>query len=186
MDIELNTLLVALMFVTILSMGIGNILVTLAGVLNNTTTSRRDRVHVSWIVLMLVIHFNLFWNTKAILAVEGWQFGGFLLTMAGPVLLFFATSILLTSPATDQLADLRTFFHQLGRRFFLMFAAVQIWVLATVFVLEGKLTGLDFVNVALFVVAMVLAMTTSARVQLIGALLAWGLGIGGFVFRWIG
>jgi len=37
MDMPLNTLLVALMFVTILSMGIGNILVTLADVFNHAT-----------------------------------------------------------------------------------------------------------------------------------------------------
>ena len=55
MDIELNTMLVALMFVTILSMGIGNVLVTLADVFNHATRSRRSRVHVAWVVLLLLL-----------------------------------------------------------------------------------------------------------------------------------
>ena len=40
MEIELNTLLVALMFVTILVMGIGNILMVLADVINRATAAR--------------------------------------------------------------------------------------------------------------------------------------------------
>jgi len=60
MDIQLNTLLVALMFVTILSMGIGNILSSLADIFNHATSSRRHPVHISWIVLLLIVHFNLF------------------------------------------------------------------------------------------------------------------------------
>jgi len=98
MEVQLNTLLVALIFVTIVSMGIGNILATMADVVNHVSASRRSRVHVAWIILMLVIHLNMFWHTKAILEVEEWRFAGFLATIAGPVLMFFATSILLTNP----------------------------------------------------------------------------------------
>ncbi len=107
MDIDLNTMLVALMFVTILSMGIGNILGTMADIFNHATSARRDRVHVGWIVFLLLVHFNLFWYTKAILDVEVWRFGGFLMAMAGPVLIFFATNILLTDPPEEDPVDLQ-------------------------------------------------------------------------------
>ena len=117
MEIELNTLLVALMFVTILVMGIGNILMTLADVINRATSAQRAGLHNGWIVLLLLVHFNLFWHTKEILNVEQWDFTGFLLIIAGPVLVFFATSALLTNPSAEEQEDLKGYFLRVGRPF---------------------------------------------------------------------
>jgi hypothetical protein len=185
MDIQLNTLLVALMFVTILSMGIGNILVSLADIFNHATPSRRDRIHVSWIVLLLIVHFNLFWHTKEILSVEDWQFGGFLLAMAGPVLMFFATSILLTDPPKDFQSDLVTFFGALGRRFFLMFAVLQGWIILVGYSMTRTFVDPDLVNLALLALALFLAFSKSKKIQLLGAYTAWGLGLASAALRWL-
>jgi len=185
MDIQLNTLLVALMFVTILSMGIGNILGSLADILNHATSSSRSRVHIGWIILLLLTHFNLFWNTKAILDNPQWEFGGFLLAIAGPVLLFFSTSVLLTTPDADDDANLHGFYHRLGRPFFILFAAVQAWILITVYALVGKFIGIDAVNATLLVLALFLAWSTSARSHVVGLVLAWAMGMGSLALRWI-
>lgn len=186
MDIQLNTLLVALMFITILSMGIGNILVALAGTFNHATPSRRDKVHVGWILLILIVHFNLFWHTKAILDVENWEFAGFLLTIAGPVLMFFATSILLTEPPEDFQPNLNSFFVNLGRRFFLMLAILQAWVVGVGISLSEAFVPSDIVNVCLMILALVLAFTTSEKIQVFGIFVAWGLVLFSGVIRWVG
>ena len=185
MDIGLNTLLVALMFVTILSMGIGNILGALADIFNHATPSRRDRVHVAWIVLLLLVHFNVFWHTKAILDVEDWRFAGFLLTIAGPVLMFFATSILLTDPPDLEPERLRQFFDDLGRRFYLMFALLQVWIVAVGGALTGSFVTTDLANVAFFVLALLLAAKPERPYQVPGAVAAWSLGLVGLALRWI-
>lgn len=185
MDIGLNTLLVALMFVTILCMGIGNILMVLASVFNHATSCRRDRVHIGWMFLVLLIHFNLFWHTKEILNVENWRFGGFLLAVAGPIMLFFATSVLLSDPPDEEEPDLGEFFIALGRRFFVMFAAVQIWIVGIDLVLTGSFVATDMVNVLLVLLAVALAMNSSARAQVVGVWTAWGLGLASFVVRWL-
>ena len=185
MDIQLNTLLVALMFVTILSMGIGNILTSLADIFNQATPSRRERIHIGWIVLMLLVHFNLFWNTKAILDVEHWRFVGFLLTMAGPVLLFFATSILLTDPPGDFKPDLDSFFEGLGRRFFLMFAVVQAWVLWVGYSMLGGFEAEDLANVPFMILAFILAFNPGEKIQRMGIVLAWGLVLATMAVRWL-
>ena len=184
MDIELNTLLVALMFVTILSMGIGSILTALADVLNHATSSRRGGLHVAWIVLMLIVHLNLFWNTRAILQVESWGFAGFLLTIAGPVLLYFCTGVLLTNPSAADDADLRRFFRRLGQRFFLLFAAVQAWSLLIAFALAGRLMGGDYAHVGFLVLALALAAIPNERAQVVGVWLAWLLGLGVLGISW--
>jgi len=183
-EIDLNTLLVALMFVTILSMGIGNILLGLADIFNHATPTRRDRTHVAWIVLMLVVHFNMFWHTKAILGVDDWQFGGFLLAMAGPVLMFFATSIMLTDPPAGEGEDLRRFFDALGLRFYLMFAALQAWIIFVSYSLMGQFVPSDLVNLAFLVLSLLLAAKPRDPYQRPGIFLAWGLGLGSLVLRW--
>jgi hypothetical protein len=185
MDIQLNTLLVALMFVTILSMGIGNILISLADIFNHVTPSRRDKIHVSWILMLLIVHFNLFWHTKAILDVENWEFGGFLLTIAGPVLMFFATSILLTNPPEEAQPDLGTFFVDLGRRFFMMFAVLQAWMVMVGFTLTGTFIPTDLVNVGFMGLALVLAFNHGQKFQVAGIWSAWGLAAGSVVIRWL-
>lgn len=185
MDIQLNTLLVALMFVTILSMGIGNILVSLADIFNHVTPSRRDKVHVSWICLMLLVHFNIFWHTKEILNVENWAFGGFLMTIAGPVLMFFATSIMLTDPPTDVEPSKTSFFDALGKRFFWMFAALQVWIVLVGFTLTGHFVTTDIANVLFGILAIALALNSTPRFQVLGCWLAWGLGLSSFAIRWL-
>ena len=186
MDIDLNTLLVALMFVTVLCMGIGNILVSLGDIFNHASPSNRDRTHVGWIFFLLLVHFNLFWHTKEILAAENWTFGGFLLAIAGPVLLFFSTSILLTEPPVDVKPDRPTFFMNLGRRFFIMFAMVQAWVLLISFTLSGTFFSTDFVNMALCATLLILAFSNNQRTHMVGALITWGLVVVSGVLRWLG
>ena len=185
MDIDLNTMLVALMFVTILSMGIGNILTCVADIFNASTSSRRTRVHVAWIILLLLVHFNLFWHTKAILDVEVWRFGGFLMAIAGPALIFFATSILLTNPPDEGRVDLDRFFVDLGRRFFIVFALTQAWIVLAGYAMTRELILTDLVNVAFLVLSIILASSTGSRVQLFGVISAWGLGLASLVVRWL-
>lgn len=184
MDIGLNTLLVALMFVTVLCMGIGNILVVLADVFNHASPSRRDRVHVGWIVLLLLIHFNLFWHTKSILAVDDWQFAGFLLAIAGPVLLFFATSIALTEPPARDDDGSREFFDALGRRFFSMLAVLQVWIVGVSYSLTGWLVAGDLVNAGTFGLALFLTTKPRAPYQVPGVFVAWGLMLVSAMLRW--
>ena len=186
MDIELNTILVALMFVTILSMGIGNILGTMAEIFHHSETGHRSRIHVAWIVLVLLVHFNIFWNTKALLEVEQWSFGGFLIAIAGPVLLFLATSVLLNRPPSPETGDQQDLFTQLCRRFFIIFGLLQIWVVSAGFAMTGAYVPTDLVNVIFFVLAILLAINRSSRVQLIGLITAWGLGVASFTISWLG
>ncbi len=185
MDIELNTILVALMFVTILSMGIGNILGAMAEDFHHSPTGRRSRLHVAWISLILLVHFNIFWNTKALLEVTEWTFAGFLIAIAGPVLLFLATSILLNRAPSDDANEQENLFVQLSGRFFAVFALLQIWIVAAGFAMTGSFVDNDVTNVVFLLLAVLLAIVKSDRVQLIGLVTAWGLGLASFAISWM-
>ena len=86
-----SSLLVAIMFVIILSMGIGHILVAAAAMVDRRVAQRIDVLHVNWTLLLLLVYFNFFWHTLDLLATEDWVFASFLYMMAGAILIYFAT-----------------------------------------------------------------------------------------------
>jgi hypothetical protein len=127
----------------------------------------------------------LFWHTKALLDADDWQFGGFLLAIAGPVLLFFATSIMLTEPPAWEQAELKTFFDDLGRRFYLLFALVQLWIVLVSRSLNGSFVVSDLANAIFCVLVLVLAARPRRPFQVPGAFAAWGLGLASLAFQWV-
>ena len=75
-----------------------------------------DRFHTSWLLLLLLAHFNLFWHTIDLLTVEEWEFEEFLFTIAGPISMFFCTQVLL-SEVGDGDGDVRERYFTGARRF---------------------------------------------------------------------
>ena len=96
-----TTLLVAIMFVTILGLAIGNILMTCAEIAGGLRHPMPERLHLSWILLMLLALLNLFWETTTILDIENWLFIQFLYVIAGPMVLLFATSVIAAPAQTE-------------------------------------------------------------------------------------
>ena len=62
-----TTLLVAIMFVTIIGIGIGSVLMALSDIVVGLRQPPPDRVQISWIVLLLAAYLALFWETQTIL-----------------------------------------------------------------------------------------------------------------------
>ncbi len=93
-----TTLLVAIMFVTILAIAIGNILMAYAEIAGGLRRPMPERIQLSWMFLQLFVLLSLFWETTAILDIEDWLFVEFLYVIAGPMVLLFATSVI-TAPA---------------------------------------------------------------------------------------
>ena len=92
-----TTLLVSIMFVTIVAIAIGNILMTCAEIAGGLRHPVPERLQLSWIFLMLFALLSLFWQTTVLLDVDEWLLVEFLYVMAGPMVLLFATSVI-TAP----------------------------------------------------------------------------------------
>ena len=158
-----NSLLVALMFVTILTLGIANILMALASVVDPESRGSLDVLHTGWALILLFAHFDFFWHTLDIVTKEDWDFLGFLYLEAGPILIFFATSVLLTDTGTE---NLRAYYFRIHTRFFLLFAFLQAWAIGADLVLGKGLIGIDAINVAVGPLALVLATSRAERLHL--------------------
>ena len=166
-------MLVAIMFVMLLSLGIVSIITALASVVNKRSDVKVSGVHLSWLVLLLIAHFNMFWYTFDILNVEDWGFMGFLYTIAGPILIFFASSILVPDGSVDDRSELKDYYLRISRQFFQIFAIVQLWILGSDLVLHGGFVPASLLNLAVLVLAVVLSISRAESVHRAGVVVAW-------------
>ena len=175
-----SSLLVAMMFIVLLTIGIGNILMSLASMVDRRSPLTASRLHISWIVLLLLMYFGVFWHTLDILAFEEWEFGGFLYIILGPVLILFASQILLPDPA-HATGDVDENYMGVSRPFFLFLAASQLWTNGVDVILRDGLTRAGLLNGVAVVIALILAFSGSRTVHVLGAIAMWLL----FLVSWI-
>ncbi|MEE8251720.1 MAG: hypothetical protein V3R24_08270, partial [Gemmatimonadales bacterium] len=68
-----TTLLVAIMYITIIAIGLGNLLMTLSEIVGGQRKPGPDPVHVSWMLVLLLAYLSYFWETTVILAIDDWE-----------------------------------------------------------------------------------------------------------------
>ena len=168
---NINTLLVAFMFITILTLGIAGVLAELAEVVRNVERRDRDKLLVGWALLLLFAYFNLFWHTADITLLEEWDFWTFLFAETGPVLLLFATQIMLGALAADPEGQEESAVRQ--SRFFVIFALLQVWSIAAGFVVGVGFTTASAIDAIALVTCLVLASSRSRSVHYAGLAVIW-------------
>lgn len=168
---NVNTLLVAFMFITILSMGIAGVLNELAEVVRKVEREGRDHLLIGWVVLLLFAYFTLFWHTADITLLEDWNFGLFLFAEAGPVLLVLATQIMLGALAAETGGDPGSSTRH--SRFFAIFGLLQVWSIAAGFVLGVGFTLGSAVDAGVLLTCVVLATSKSRPLHIAGLVVTW-------------
>lgn len=165
-----TTLLVAIMFVTIVVTGIVNILMFLSNLLAGN--SKAGFLHMSWLILLLVIYLSFFWQAKLILEIDGWQFQSFIAFILGPIGLLFAGNLVTSGYEENAQTGPGQFYFSFSKRFFLLMLFVQVWGIGLDLVFEsvGFITYLDGLIGALF---LVLAISKNERLHVAGAIIAW-------------
>lgn len=167
---NINTLLVAFMFITILTLGIAGVLGELAEVVRNVERKQRDKLLIGWVLLLLFAYFTLFWHTADITLLDDWSFGLFLFAETGPVLLLFATQIMLGALSAEP-SDPNAAIRQ--SRFFVIFGLLQLWSTAAGFVLGVGFTIGSALDMIVFLVCVVLATSKSRTVHTAGLAVVW-------------
>lgn len=152
-----QSILVAIMFVMILSIGIASILMALAAMINTRPKCKTYGIHTSWMILLLLAYFNLFWQTTDLFSIEDWLFHDFLFVIAGPIIILFATDLLVPDLSSEGSSDLQAHYFRVNRQFFCLVALSQVWSAGTDLVLKRGLTGGSAFNVIIMGLALVLA-----------------------------
>lgn len=158
-----QSILVAIMFVMILSIGIASLLMGMATMVNRSSECKTYALHTSWVVLLLLVYFNLFWQTLAVFAIEDWMFRDFLYVIAGPILILFATNLLVPDFASGESSDLRTHYFGVSRQFFSLLALSQVWAIGTDFVLRRGVTWAGGFNLVFMGLALILAFSKEPK-----------------------
>jgi len=173
-----TTTLVAIMFVMIVSMAIANVLGSLVHIVNRLMDRSADWTYTSWMVLLLLICLNLFWQTQDLVELEAPGFWTFIYIILGPVLLFLASSILAPAEERETAEQRRAHYLAASPRFFSLLAISQLWLLVLDVVWEGGLTASGFPALAAVALLSVMANARSVRAHAIGSAVAWVLFVG--------
>lgn len=182
-----KSLLVALMFVTILTLGIANILSSLANSVTRGSDVRKKPLYFGWLGIVLLAYLDLFWQSDMILTTETWRFSSFLFTVTGPIFLLFATQVLISSDALEDVERDATGERLVSSRFLILLLLLQVWSTGVSALLVEGITRANLVEAFLAVIlfmmilsrrrAIHVAGTIAAAVTFIGSLALLGLGI---------
>jgi hypothetical protein len=165
-----TTLLVAIMFVTIVVTGLVNILMFLSNLVAGE--HKTDALRASWLTLLLVFYLNFFWQATLILEIEGWDFLSFVGLIIGPIILLFATNLLVAAPEAGEVTKLDRHHYELSGRFFFLLLLVQIWTICLDIAFDA-VSYLTWLAGLIGLVLIVLVISRNYKAHLVGAVLAW-------------
>jgi hypothetical protein len=160
-----QSILVAIMFVMILSIGIASILMALAAIIDKHSKCKTYGVHTSWMILLLLAYFNLFWQTTV--------FQDFLYVIAGPIIILFATNLLVPDPSSERSSDMQAHYFGISRQFFCLVALSQVWSAGTDLVLKRGFTAGSGFNVIIMGLALMLAISRVPKTHALGSGVIW-------------
>jgi hypothetical protein len=118
-------LIVALMFATIVTMAVVNLLSLFAERLKATGGVLADVGETLWLILVMLISLSMFWQCIDILNIEDWSFTEFLFIVLGASILFFST----TSIPKFKISDSEIQRIKENSVFFCLMASFQAWLL---------------------------------------------------------
>ena len=165
-----NTLLVAIMFSTVVGLSIGGLLITLASVLTSGFRLQGRALFLGWAGYLLLMHLSLFWDTSAITRFDDWAFGGFIVIVLGPMLLLLTTHVL-TSDL--DLENLNQHYMQAATKFQACFASLHGWILFAIVLLAEVEPFLIVESVALIGIAVACALSARPGLHATACALAW-------------
>ena len=181
-----QSILVAIMFVMILSIGIASILMALAALIDKHSKCKNYGVHTSWMILLLLAYFNLFWQTTDLFSIEDWLFQDFLYVIAGPIIILFATNLLVPDPSSRGSSDMQAHYFGISRQFFCLVALSQVWSAGTDLVLKRGFTAGSGFNVIIVGLALILAFSRVPKNHALVSGVIWLVFLVSIAFREFG
>lgn len=155
--------LVALMFVTILTLGIASILTTLASAIVKGDGARSRAIQFGWVGIVLLSYLDLFWQSDFLLTIDEWRFFQFLLILSGPIVLLFATQVLLASISGEG-EPAGTGEPPIGRRFIVLMLCLEVWFVSVSIAFVGPQLN-NLLDVVFTTVLLTMYVSRTAKTQ---------------------
>ena len=104
----------------ILGLGITQIMSGIADQIHQWDKVKLYWPHMLWVVLVFVLHVQQWWLTYELRVITSWQLPFFLFEILYPINLFILARILFPSAGEETFHDLKKFYFQNYRKFFVM------------------------------------------------------------------
>lgn len=178
------TLIVALMYVTILSFGLASLLSSLSGLIRKNNGVKVSGVHLHWIIILLVIHFNMTWHAVYLTKVNAWTYMEFILVVFGPILGFFTANLLAPFAKEDRAdEDLVNEYFSITHQLLILFISIQCWVILADIILYRGFIGSAILNIALIAISVILLLSRTYKIHKLGIGIVWVILLAGIVMR---
>ena len=162
------------MYVTVLSFGLASILTSLSLIIKRGNDINVSFTHLNWLLILLLVHFNMVWHAVLFTNIEAWSYHSFLLIVLGPTLAFFSSNILVPEPIANATSEsLHDRYFSFIRLFLILYGAIQVWAIAADFILDRGATGSAAFNIALLVIAIILYLSRSIRIHTASIYFIW-------------
>ena len=182
-----HTLIVSLMYVTVLSFGLASLLTSLAQIIRRGNGISVSFPHLNWLLILLLAHFNMVWHAVLFTNIEAWSYHAFLVIVLGPTLAFFSANILVPEP-NDKPGDesINESYFSFIQQFLVLFGAIQLWAIVSDFILDRGATGSAIFNIILLMVVLFLVKSRRYKAHVISIYFIWAIYIISIVLRSIG
>ncbi|HQQ82087.1 MAG TPA: hypothetical protein PK059_02805 [Cyclobacteriaceae bacterium] len=121
----------------ILGLGITQIMMGLADLVHQWNKVKFYWPHLIWIMLVFVLHIQDWWDTYNLRGFEPWRLPTFLFFSLYPVNLFVLARILFPFQPTEGTIDLREFYFQNFRKFFISTMLLNLLSIAENIMVRG-------------------------------------------------
>lgn len=121
----------------VLGLGISHVLSTAAQLVRYRSAVRFYLPSVLWLVLLFLVHVQIWWAVFELRTVRVWSFLGFSLVLALPVIAYLISVLLAPDFDREQTVDLRASFFEHRRWFFALFALLPPLSLLQEVVIRG-------------------------------------------------
>jgi len=166
-----GSFLAGFMAVTILGLGIANILSSFSTYLRNDHKINTNKFLITWKLIILLALFGVFWHTQEIFQKEQIEFFQFLFIICGPIIILFSCYILDVEPEHSEEAS-RNYEGIANRRFFILLAILQIWEILANPIISNDLSITAWLAIPSFILFTILSIYPKYTFQKIGIVLA--------------
>lgn len=122
----------------VLGLGITNLLMGLARVIQMRTRVRVYWPTIAWVITLFLIHVQMWWAMFGLRRVAVWSFPLYAITLLQPVLLFFLSAVIWPDFDRDEALDLRANYYAQARWFFGILLALVLVSLVRYLTFQGN------------------------------------------------
>lgn len=130
---------ISVLVVVLNAIGLGTVMVGMAAFLRKPPKEglKISGLLLAWLLLHVYLHVMLWWRFYGVEISESFNFFSYLFMLAGPMVLLFASTMLLPEEEEEGVIDMPAHFERIQTRFFAFETVFWVWALLFAPVISG-------------------------------------------------